>query len=244
LAIEGEMAIRIGEDGEIAAAFPVIELHHFIFRAPRKTLVELVANNGLNAGVVLPADGRLSPCPHSMGRARLSVQIGDRRAGSGELWPLPGGAAASVDWLRQHLSVFGLALTPGQIVLSGTPLGLYPVVPGDDVIVFFDNEPAVRCSIVYKTEPHPATESLIAPSGMAREYGRSRSACRPFATRPSGPLADRPSENCLSARPFPGLSEHIEDVRVQRTYQRARRGSIARETRTTVPQPTVYQTAM
>lgn len=148
LAIEGEMALRIGEDGEIAAAFPVIELHHFVFRAPRKTLVELVANNGLNAGLVLPTDGWRSPGPHSMGRARLSVQIGDRCAGSGELWPLPGGAAASVDWLRRHLSEFGLALTPGQIVLSGTPLGLYPVGPGDNVIVFFDNEPAVRCSIV------------------------------------------------------------------------------------------------
>src|SRR5918999_5703914 len=122
LAIEGEMVLRIGDDGEIAAAFPVIELHHFVFRAPRKTLVELVANNGLNAGVVLPVDGWLSPCPHSVGRAHISVHIGDRCAGSGELWPLPGGAAASVDWLRRHLSEFGLVLTPGQIVLSGTPL--------------------------------------------------------------------------------------------------------------------------
>ncbi|MGH7040927.1 MAG: hypothetical protein ACREFY_02195 [Acetobacteraceae bacterium] len=57
LAIEGEMALRIGEDGEIAAAFPVTELHHFVFRAPCKTLVELVANNGLNGGFVLPVDG-------------------------------------------------------------------------------------------------------------------------------------------------------------------------------------------
>ena len=66
----------------------------------------------------------------------------------GDLWPMAGGAAASVDWLRQHLAEFGLAFIPGQIVLSGTPLGLYPVAPGDDVIVFFDNELAVRCSIV------------------------------------------------------------------------------------------------
>lgn len=148
LAIEGEMALRIGEDGEIAAAFPVIELHHFIFRAPHRTLVELVANNGLNGGVVLPADGWLSPCRQSIGAARLSVQIGDRCAGSGMLWPLPGGAAASVDWLRRHLGEFGLALTSGQIVLAGTPLGLYPVVPGDNVIVSLDNVPTVRCSIV------------------------------------------------------------------------------------------------
>ena len=48
LAIEGEMAVRIGPDGTITAAFPVIELHHFVFRGARKTLPELVANNGLN----------------------------------------------------------------------------------------------------------------------------------------------------------------------------------------------------
>jgi len=148
LAIEGEMAIRIGEDGKIEAAFPVIELHHFIFRGPRRTLVELVANNGLNAGIVVPEEGWLSSLTHPGGSPLLTVKIGTRVVESGDLWPMAGGAAASVDWLRQHLAEFGLALTPGQIVLSGTPLGLYPVAPGDDVIVFFDNEPAVRCSIV------------------------------------------------------------------------------------------------
>ena len=60
----------------------------------------------------------------------------------------------------------------------------------------------------------------------------------------SEPLADRPSENCASAGQFSGLSEDIEVVIGAGTYQRHRRGSIAREIRTTVPQPTVYQTAM
>src|SRR6201984_1797348 len=53
-AIEGEMALRIGVDGGIAAAFPVIELHQFVFRAPRKTAGEHVSNNGINAGAVIP----------------------------------------------------------------------------------------------------------------------------------------------------------------------------------------------
>jgi hypothetical protein len=53
LAIEGEMALRIGEKGQVEAAFPVIELHHFVFRAARKTLVELVANNGLERAAVI-----------------------------------------------------------------------------------------------------------------------------------------------------------------------------------------------
>ena len=47
LAIEGEMAVKVDEDGQIKAAFPVIELHNFIFRAEQKTLSELIANNGI-----------------------------------------------------------------------------------------------------------------------------------------------------------------------------------------------------
>ena len=54
LAIEGEMAISVGENYKIKAAFPVIELHNFIFRSNKKTLSELIANNGINAGIVLP----------------------------------------------------------------------------------------------------------------------------------------------------------------------------------------------
>jgi hypothetical protein len=50
------MALRLGTDGTIAAVFPVIELHHFVFRGLRKTLGELVANNGLNGGFVLPLE--------------------------------------------------------------------------------------------------------------------------------------------------------------------------------------------
>ena len=37
--------------------------------------------------------------------------------------------------LRRHLEAHGLALRPRQLVLTGTPLGLYPVRPGDTVRV-------------------------------------------------------------------------------------------------------------
>jgi 2-keto-4-pentenoate hydratase len=147
LAIEGEMALRIGDDGEIAAAFPVIELHHFVFRAQRKTLVELVANNGLNAGLVLPDEGWLSSRTHLARQATLSVLVNDRVLGSSDLWPLPGGPNASLDWLRQHLAESGFAPMPGQIVLAGTPLGLYPVKSGDHIAVCIDAGLAAHCSI-------------------------------------------------------------------------------------------------
>ena len=101
LAIEGEMALRIGDDGQIAAAFPIIELHHFVFRAPRKTLTELVANNGLNGGIVLPGESWLSSRQYVSQRATLSVRVNGSTVGSGELWPLAGGPASSLDWLHR-----------------------------------------------------------------------------------------------------------------------------------------------
>ena len=47
------MAVKVGKDGQLEAALPVIELHNFIFRAEQKTLSELIANNGINAGIIL-----------------------------------------------------------------------------------------------------------------------------------------------------------------------------------------------
>jgi 2-keto-4-pentenoate hydratase len=44
LAIEGEMAVRIGAETQVLCAFPVIELHNYVFRAKVKSLSELVAN--------------------------------------------------------------------------------------------------------------------------------------------------------------------------------------------------------
>ncbi len=147
LAIEGEMALRIGDDGQIAAAFPVIELHHFVFRAPRKTLAELVANNGLNAGIVLPEEAWLSSRTYLAKDALLSVRVNGSVLGSGDLWPLPGGPLASLGWLRRHLAEFTLTLVPGQIVLAGTPLDLYLVESGDHIAVFIDDELVTQCSV-------------------------------------------------------------------------------------------------
>jgi len=147
LAIEGEVALRIGSDDTIAAVFPVIELHHFVFRAPRKTLAELVANNGLSGGFVLPHEAWLSSQDYLERRGTLSVRINGRLIAAGALWPLPGGAGASLGWLRNHLAETGLPLLPGQIILAGTPLGLYPVRSGDHVAVLVDDQIGAECSL-------------------------------------------------------------------------------------------------
>ena len=147
LAIEGEMAIRIGPDNTIAAVFPVIELHHFVFRGARKTLAELVANNGLNGGFVLPREGWLSSQDYAEKRGVLGVRINGSTIASGELWPMPGGVRESLGWLRNHLAETGRPLLPGQIILAGTPLGLYPVQSGDQIAVLVNDEIGAECSV-------------------------------------------------------------------------------------------------
>jgi 2-keto-4-pentenoate hydratase len=142
------MAIRIGPDGTITAAFPVIELHHFVFRGARKTLPELVANNGLNGGIVLPHDDWLSSTTYLERKGRLSVQINGRLVASGELWPMSRGMESSLEWLQQHLAGTRADLSPGGVVLTGTPLGLYPVRGGDRVTVLVDDKIGSSCSVV------------------------------------------------------------------------------------------------
>lgn len=148
LAIEGEMAVRIGSDRAIAEAFRVIELHHYVFRGVRKTLPELVGNNGLHAGFVLPRHDWLSSKAYIEGTGALSVRINDRLIASGELWSMSGGARSSLQWLRRQLADTAADLSPGDTVLTGTPLGLYPVREGDQAAVLIDDKVGALCSIV------------------------------------------------------------------------------------------------
>lgn len=147
LAIEGEMAIRIGASGRIEAAFPVIELHHFIFRGRGKTLSELVANNGLNAGIVVPDRKTTFQLESLTSASTLSVVINGEVIETGTLWAMEGDAKAAVDWLQSDLGRYGIRLSPGDIVLAGTPLGLNRLRPGDHVIVAVDGYNCVECFI-------------------------------------------------------------------------------------------------
>jgi 2-keto-4-pentenoate hydratase len=144
-AIEGEMALRIGDDARIAGAFPVIELHQFVFRAPRKTLAELVANNGINAGVVVSSELETTPLEAWENAHTLSVAVNGTAVDAGPLWAMQGGATEAVDWLQSDLDRFGEVLRRGDIVLAGTPLGLHPVRSGDHVAVSIDDREYLHC---------------------------------------------------------------------------------------------------
>ena len=148
LAIEGEMAVRIGVKDQIVCAFPVIELSYYVFRARVRSLSELVANNGRNAGVILPKlqDTTAHPlCPQS---GKLEVRINDELTD----WARCGACLA----VRRKLSLGSsiicrmdrLSLQAGQIILTGTSLGLHHVRPSDRIQVFAEGYGDLDASII------------------------------------------------------------------------------------------------
>lgn len=145
LAIEGELAGRIGDDGELRAVFPVIELHHHVFRGTPPTLAELIANNGLQAGVVLPDPAVSGPLDRAA--TRLRIEINGALVEAGDADGVPGGPRGSLGWLARHLDQRGRRLQPGQLVLLGTPLGLHPVHRGDRVRVVAESLGEVTAAI-------------------------------------------------------------------------------------------------
>ena len=178
LAIEGEFAIRLACDvpdahwlrthrGEaIATVFPVIELHNYVFRRTPHTAAELIANNGLHAGVVLPRDEMALARIYSPSGEPVSVLRNGELLGTATGETLPDFPFGSLIRLAGHLERTGRQLLRDQLVLIGSPLPLYPVSEGDAI--------DVRCP------------------GWALEV--SARVCRPVAARNSGAGASRRNE--------------------------------------------------
>ena len=112
LAIEGEFAVRIAGDLSIASVFPVIELHNNVFRGAVRTAQELIANNALHAGVVLPPLEIPCPDPAELVRETISVFRNGELLGSANGGAIPGGPLASVAKVAEHLASVGGALKP------------------------------------------------------------------------------------------------------------------------------------
>jgi 2-keto-4-pentenoate hydratase len=106
LGIEGELAVRIAADGRsVAAAFPVIELHNNLFRrAP--TSAELIANNAIHAGVVLPES---QASGYTAGET-IAVYRNGELAGTAPACVFPGGPAEAVERVQRHLRDWNLSL--------------------------------------------------------------------------------------------------------------------------------------
>jgi 2-keto-4-pentenoate hydratase len=155
LAIEGEFGIRIGEDvpdpdwlvrhpeRAIAEVFAVMELHNNVFCGDTRTVGELIANNALHAGVVLPPTKGSRELDDQISVFRNGEQIGTQTAGA-----IPGGLFASLLSIATHLALSGCFLRRGELVLTGSPLPLYPIGPGDFISVCTAHSGDVRATVL------------------------------------------------------------------------------------------------
>ena len=146
LAIEAEMAFTVGDNGQIQDVFPVIELHNLIFRGPKKTLAELIANNGINAGVIMP-DREMRNLNELDRAAEISLKINNLTFTTTEIWPIKNTPHGSLEWLETNLISHDLKVCSGNLVLAGTTLGLYPVQTGDVITVSLNGHALVMCSV-------------------------------------------------------------------------------------------------
>ena len=150
LAIEGELAIELAREPDdadfltnsiptcVSRVFPVIELHNHIIRGEKPTPGELIANNAIHAGFcagqgVSRADIGL---PTLTGTASLSIFAHDQLLAECSGSILIQTIADSVRWLAEQLRHQSERLEPGQIILAGSVLPLFPIQ--DDCVVRVD----------------------------------------------------------------------------------------------------------
>ncbi len=147
-AIEGEIAVTLRKDIEslehlraaperyVRDMFPVIELHNYFFRGAEPSAAELIANNALHAGIVrATGTGAIGA-----GKA-VRVQINGETHESKAYDP-----CATLWELASRLAVHGIKPCKGDLLLTGSPLPLYAVSPGDSVTVNCAGVPPVTAS--------------------------------------------------------------------------------------------------
>jgi len=157
LAIEGEYAGRLALDAPdasrirregpraFASVFPVIELHNHVFRAgPEKRAQEIIANNAIHAGVVLP-EGETGP--ETLERDPLEVFRNGELLGRSEGERRAAGLAENLAQLAGLLAELGLPLQRGRLILTGSPLPLYAANPGDRFEARSGHGGSVECSV-------------------------------------------------------------------------------------------------
>jgi len=159
MAIEGEFAFRVRQEipnsewvrknpsEAIESSMAVIELHNYVFRSHPPTAQELIANNALHAGVVLPANEITGLAPQDLLVEEIAVLRNRQTLGIASGSAMPGGPLESLVKVAEMLERFGKRLEPGQIVLTGSPLPLYRVSPGDHIEVTCGNLNPVEVTI-------------------------------------------------------------------------------------------------
>jgi 2-keto-4-pentenoate hydratase len=165
LAVEGELAVLLGDDlsgpsvteddcrAAIASTFPVIELHHYVLPAAWPRIQWLIASGGLHAGFIRPE----ADAPGDGIAQSLTVRVNDNVVGDVQDATSLVSPVRSLHWLAGRLADVGLRLHPGQVILTGSPLPLFPVGPGSRVVV--EAPPLESCCVEIDPSFHQARET-------------------------------------------------------------------------------------
>ncbi|MEO7413120.1 MAG: hypothetical protein ABIZ81_07170 [Opitutaceae bacterium] len=150
LAVEPELVIRIGRDLDptklddpsliecIEAVSVGLELHHFKFWLGKPTAQELIASNGLFAGLVVGTEW-ISPRMLDFQTERFSVEKNGMEVVSGLAREIMGGPLSSLRWLATKLAQRGQIVRAGQLVIPGSPVALVPIAEDADVTAKITN---------------------------------------------------------------------------------------------------------
>jgi 2-keto-4-pentenoate hydratase len=159
LAIEGEFAVRLATDVSsarwlrthpqvIGTGFVVIELHNYVFRGSSgNRAAELVANNAIHAGVVLPTADPPLDGSNTLRDAILQVERSGEVLGASTGAQLESGLIERIAHLAEHLERYGRRLHCGEVVLTGSPLPLWRVSGGDSIKVWSEEFGVATCRI-------------------------------------------------------------------------------------------------
>ncbi len=154
-AVEPEFVFMIGKDlpdevednqrlvDAIEWVAPGIEVHNYKFWFGKPTLQELIASDGIHAGLVIGTE-KARPIGLDLDLEGVALFRNGDLAASGIGAEILGGPLKSLRWLANHLSRHGEHLRVGQIVSPGSAVELVAVEPGDRVTAKFTHVGAVE----------------------------------------------------------------------------------------------------
>lgn len=156
-AVEAELVFRMGCDltpdmkdkelrAAIAAVHPGIELHNYRFWYGSPTSQELIASNGIHAGLVIGA--AFDPATLDINSERMQVIVNGRVEADGVCSDVMGGPLHSLRWLARHASDHGEQMRAGDLVIPGSAVKLVRVSAGDDIEARFATVGSCRARLI------------------------------------------------------------------------------------------------
>jgi 2-keto-4-pentenoate hydratase len=147
-AVEPEFVLSIGQDVDddvtderelidaIEWVAPGIEVHNFKFWLGAPSSQELIASNGIHAGLVVGKQ-RVPPAECDFDMEGVGIFRDDELMASGIGAEIMGGPLKSLRWLIGRLRQEGERLRAGQLVIPGSPVELVSVRPNDRITAAF-----------------------------------------------------------------------------------------------------------